>query len=267
MRRCIAPFAHKAVRYIHASSSSHYPRSVGRSVLDTFSEPAPPELRKTGLLLDEGPDVEADSVEDVPAGAHIFLGQQREILTFMRLIEHDIPNLVRWRKPFIPLSKATPLVVRTIDYGGEPHPATAKRVIVAPVAKLPLKTPEAVENFKLLAGTRWSPSPPRDSGISIEEDNGEHGFVKISCGDFPVPGMNLKWASDVLERLVVEAHVLNPKFASITPDTRHVYAKARKEHKEDYFDGRSGGRPSIRDFPKTWLEHVQPHRTTNIEVG
>lgn len=115
--------------------------------------------------------------------------------------------LTAFRKPFVPPTKDTPLVMRSISYGGEEHPATVKRVIVTPVAHLPLKDNAARHNLKLIAGSRWTPHPPRDSGIGTGEDGSEHGYVKVSCEDFPRPAMNLKWASDLIDRLVVEANV------------------------------------------------------------
>ena len=84
---------------------------------------------------------------------------------------------------------------------------TVKRVIVVPVAHLPLKDDAARHSLKLIAGTRWTPTPPRDSGISSDALGGEHGYVKISCEDFPRPAMNLKWASDALDRLIEESNV------------------------------------------------------------
>ena len=59
----------------------------------------------------------------------------------------------------------------------------------------------------LIAGSRWTPTPPRDSGIGSDEPGGEHGYVKIACEDFQRPAMNLKWASDALDRLIEEANV------------------------------------------------------------
>ena len=111
------------------------------------------------------------------------------------------------RKPFVPPTPKTPVIVRSIFYGGEEHPVTVKRVIVVPVAYLPLKDDAARHSLKLIAGTRWTPTPPRDSGTGSDEPGGEHGYVKISCEDFPRPAMNLKWASDALDRLVEEANV------------------------------------------------------------
>ena len=91
---------------------------------------------------------------------------------------------------------------------------TVKRVIVVPVAHLPLKDDAARHSLKLIAGTRWMPIPPRDSGIGSDEPGGEHGYIKISREDFPRPAMNLKWASDVLDRLIEEANVrLHSRFS------------------------------------------------------
>lgn len=94
-----------------------------------------------------------------------------------------------------------------MDYAGEKHPATVKRVIVVPVAHLNLESDDAIHKLKLLAGPRWSPHPPADSGVGTQEAGGEHGYIKIACEDFPRPAMNLKWASDTLDRLISEANV------------------------------------------------------------
>lgn len=116
----------------------------------------------------------------------------------------------RWlafRKPFAPPTPENPVVVRSISYGGEEHPVAVKRVIVVPVAHLPLKDDDARHSLKLIAGSRWTLIPPRDSGIGSDEPGGEHGYVKIACEDFQRPAMNLKWASDALDRLIEEANV------------------------------------------------------------
>lgn len=84
---------------------------------------------------------------------------------------------------------------------------TAKRSVVVPVAHLPLRNEVAFHRAKLLAGVRWMPEPPRDSGISADEDAAKHGFIKIACEDFPRANMNLKWISDTLDKLVLEANV------------------------------------------------------------
>ena len=103
-----------------------------------------------------------------------------------------------------------------MSYGGEEHPAAKKRTIVTPVALLPLKDDLARHRFKVLAGPRWSVEPPKDSGLGRDEDVGKHGYFKISCEDFPEASQNLKWASDRLDRLLVEANVGNTLSAAVT---------------------------------------------------
>ncbi|RPD81912.1 hypothetical protein L226DRAFT_475371 [Lentinus tigrinus ALCF2SS1-7] len=192
--------------------------------------------------------------DDAPEPMHKALQQQREMLYYLRLIEHEMPKLVAYRKPFVPPDSSNPLIIRSVSYGGEPHPAAAKRTIVVPVAKLPLKNADAIHKFKVLAGVRWTPDPPADSGIGSEESGHEHGYFKISCEDFPKDAMNLKWASDTLDRLLAAANDLKEeKFADIPVDTRHVEAKTRKAKKGGHIYGKQTHRPSIRDFPKEWL--------------
>lgn len=100
----------------------------------------------------------------------------------------------------------SPLIVRAIEYGGEDHPATSKRVVVVAVDELPLTDKDSVHKFKILAGPRWSLKPPTNSGVGDLTPWG-NGFVKISCEDFLYPAQNLKWISDTLDRLIREANV------------------------------------------------------------
>ncbi|KAH9944149.1 ribosomal protein S24/S35, mitochondrial, conserved domain-containing protein [Epithele typhae] len=179
--------------------------------------------------------------------------QQREKLHYMRLIEHEMPKLVAYRKAFVPPTDSSPLVVRRVSYGGEEHPATTKRSIVAPVAKLPLKNAHALHKFKLLAGVRWTPTAPADAGLSVSECQSEHGFFKISCEEFKAPAMNLKWASDALDRLVDEANDTKETFADIPIDTRHVESRIRKSKKGGHIYGKQTHQPTLKDFPEEWL--------------
>ncbi|KAF8230647.1 hypothetical protein L208DRAFT_1280777 [Tricholoma matsutake] len=190
--------------------------------------------------------------DDSASAGHLMLRQQRQVLYYLRLIEHEMPKLVAYRKPFIPPTSTTPLIVRSLDYAGEDHPVTAKRVIVISVDQLPLRDAKAVHKIKLLAGPRWTPNPPADAGVSGLEV-WQNGFIKISCEDFPKPAMNLKWASDTLDRLIVEANNSKDTFHTVPLDLRHVYTKARKTKKGDHLRGRIFERPSILDFPKEWL--------------
>ena len=91
-------------------------------------------------------------------------------------------------------------------------PISAKRVLLTPVAGLPLADAEAIHRLKLLAGPRWSPGRPgADEGNEGynggDEMIGREGWVKISEERFRNPKMNRKSASDMLERLVEAANV------------------------------------------------------------
>src|SRR5882672_8741190 len=101
------------------------------------------------------------------------------------------PRLITYssefREKFLPPSSDRPLVVRTIDYCGEEHRATAKRSAATSVSDLPLRDDDARHAVKLLAGPRWSLHPPSDSGIAVNEEVDCHGYIKISCEDFPQP--------------------------------------------------------------------------------
>lgn len=270
-----------STRHLHASACISYRGNKYRSVL-----PSDP-------LEDEEKDLVMDEVETLPHNTSLgsyALRQQRQLLYYMRLIEHELPQLVgeshrsssalskpnlrqtAFRKPFVPPPPSHPLVLRSITFGGEDHPVLRKRTIVTPVSRLPLKNKAAIHKFKLVAGVRWTPDLPKDAGFGPAEDeeDGEHGYFKISCEDFPEPAMNLKWASDILDKLIAEANVsqlsilcyqeLNysvqnaeDTFADVPLDPSHVIAKIRKAGKGDHVWKRGAKRPSIRDFPKEWL--------------
>jgi small subunit ribosomal protein S35 len=121
----------------------------------------------------------------------------------------------------------TPLVVRSISYGGEEHPVTVKRALTVAVSQLPLKDKRAIYKFRLLAGVRWTPTPPKDSGIKLGE-SAEHGYVKISCEDFPEPAMNLKWVSDRLDDLINEANVRSFSPLISNPGLREACAERER---------------------------------------
>ena len=182
-----------------------------------------------------------------------------------------------FRKPFVHPTSETPLVVRSMSYGGEEHPVTVKRAVTVAVSQLPLNNKHAIYKLRLLAGPRWTPTPPKDSGIKLGE-NAEHGYVKISCEDFPEPAMNLKWVSDRLDDLINEANVRvssilifpdysltsgsqneSDSFKDIPVDRRHLEARLAKAKsgklKRDLAGGvgRYSSPPSIKDFPESWL--------------
>ncbi|KAH9487028.1 37S ribosomal protein S24, mitochondrial [Psilocybe cubensis] len=189
---------------------------------------------------------------DSPTAGHIILQNERQMLHYMRLIEHEMPKLVAYRKPFVPPSADKPLIVRSVHYQGEQHPVSLKRVIVAPVDALPLKDDSAVHKAILLAGPRWSPVPHADSGVSGNELWG-NGYIKIACEDFPKASQNLKWASDTLDKLVAEANNSADTFSDVPIDARHLVSKIRKAKGGDHRGNRPFNRTTIHDFPEEWL--------------
>ncbi|KAL0575825.1 37S ribosomal protein S24, mitochondrial [Marasmius crinis-equi] len=246
---------------------------------------SPPALaaRRSEELLDDE-DMEellADEYDDDDSASagHMMLREHRQTLYYLRLIEHEMPKLVgpyshrrrnllvhmpnlplsAFRKPFEPL-KSDALIVRSIDYGGEDHPAIKKRVVTVAVDSLPLRDQDAVHKFKLLAGPRWTLRPPTDGGVSGLENWG-NGFVKISCEDFPQPSQNLKWISDTLDKLIEEANDPKDKFKDVPLEIRHIYSKARKAKKGEHLRGRLYDRPTIHDFPQEWLPDPAPSDT------
>ncbi|KDN41269.1 hypothetical protein RSAG8_07538, partial [Rhizoctonia solani AG-8 WAC10335] len=200
-----------------------------------------------------GPDVGNDPT----SMGHRLIRERRELLHYLRLIEYDVPRLSRFKKPFQPPSSKSPLSIRTFSYGGEPHAAEHKAILVVPVSQMGLKSPEAIHNFKLLAGVRWSEAPPRDAGFSLGEVGNpsfaEHGYIKISSEHFPEVRMNAKWCSDMLDELIKQANdSLKDSFADLPLDTRHLNSQKIKRRQGGHSFGQTK-RATIRDFPQEWL--------------
>ncbi|KAG6862394.1 hypothetical protein C0995_011834 [Termitomyces sp. Mi166 len=236
------------------SASSHRLFSASSSVLARRVKP------EEKLTADQAFDLLEDDFDDddTTSAGHLMLREQRRVLYYLRLIEHEMPKLVAYRKPYIPPTSETPLVVRSLDYAGEEHPATAKRVVVVAVDQLPLRGASAIHKLKLLAGPRWTPNPPTDAGVQKDASWG-NGYVKISCENFATPAMNLKWASDTLDRLILEANRNPGTFKDVPVDLRHVRSKIEKAKRGDHLRGRLLNRPSIADFPKAWLPTDSSH--------
>lgn len=189
---------------------------------------------------------------DATSAGHLLLRRDRQVLYYLRLIENEFPELVSasnlsWnaglpliqlfshpelRKPFTPPTNR-PLIVRSIDYAGEKHPVTAKRTVVVAIGQLPLKNVDAVHKFKVLAGVRWTPDPPKDGGVGPRETGREHGFIKISCEDFPQPAQNLKWISDVIDKLIAEANV-SAMFCQFALEIYLLLTRIQKRHSQIY---------------------------------
>ncbi|KAI0274765.1 mitochondrial ribosomal subunit protein-domain-containing protein [Gloeopeniophorella convolvens] len=258
----LRPFHSSAVRAFPRRAPAQSGPDIPLAVSDAaqLEDITPEDYRaaQLGTRAEYSADDLVENENDTTSAGHLYLLQQRQNLHYLRLIEHEMPKLVAFRKPFVAPTGETPLAVRSLSYGGEEHPATVKRSVTAPVSLLPLKDKNAIYKFRLLAGVRWTPTPPKDSGIKLGE-SAEHGYVKIACEDFPEPSMNLKWVSDRLDDLIKEANNDGDRFKDVPIDRRHLEAKERKAKKGKLKRDMAGGSgryaspPSIRDFPKSWL--------------
>ena len=156
-------------------------------------------------------------------------------------------------------------------YQGEEHPDARKVVLDVPVHELfgdrALQSVSAKYKFLLLAGARWLPADAavvarvNDARAKGEAELGEAlggadlGTVKIASRRMPHQSQNMKWCSDVLDRMIDEANVCRaplrhsrqkpPSFSDVPLDPR-PYIKSNSR----------GGRTRIAsadDFPMHWL--------------
>ncbi|KAJ4002406.1 mitochondrial ribosomal subunit protein-domain-containing protein [Lentinula boryana] len=248
LRRAVfrpAPFRAPLYTRLHLARNFHASCSVSAAQRSVKSEELVEDYEAEDML-----DYDFDD-DDTTSAGHLMLREQRQTLYYLRLIEHEMPKLVAYRKPFV-VPKNSPLITRSLEYGGEDHPATSKRVVVVAVDDLPMTDKHSVHKIKLLAGPRWSLKPPANSGVSDLKSWG-NGFIKISCEDFLYPAQNLKWISDTLDRLIGEANNKKDTFADVPQDVRHIYSVARKAKLGEHLRGRVHARPTIRDFPQDWL--------------
>lgn len=109
-------------------------------------------------------------------------------------------------------------IISQVDLGDPESAYNFKRVMIAPVASLPLKGPDAIQRFKVLAGPRWTPGPPGRGemgtkaahglpSVAEEDKLGKDGYIKIAEERYPEPNMNRKSLNDMLVRLVEAANV------------------------------------------------------------
>lgn len=107
-----------------------------------------------------------------------------------------------YQNKFQPPPASHHIRLRVQDYMGEPHPANNKVTLSLSIPKLGLSSSEA-HNFKLIAGPRW--------------DSTNDTFT-ISCDSEQSREGNVKWCSDVLERLISEAKVIVLSLTSALTD-------------------------------------------------
>lgn len=128
-----------------------------------------------------------------------------------------------FRQPYNPPDKSSFLRFRFQHYQGEEHPASRKVVLSVPVSTLfetgALRTPQARHKFLLLAGSRYDSMAGRKHETQQTASDGEAsnkslGEVNISCELMPSERQNMKWCSDVLDKLIEEANVSAVQSAS-----------------------------------------------------
>ncbi|WFC93389.1 37S ribosomal protein S24, mitochondrial [Malassezia brasiliensis] len=198
--------------------------------------------------------------DDIPTFGHVKLQKQRQMLDYYRLLQHEVPQLAQFREPFTPAPASDVLTFELTHYQGEAHPGARKAVLHAEVRELfrasQLTAPAAQIKFLLLAGARWRPAnvqvvealnAARAQGTEALQralDTPDLGTLKISCADYPHETQNMKWCSDVLDRMLSEAQA-TPTFDDVPLDVR-PYIKS---------EARGGRLPMARaaDFPKEWL--------------
>lgn len=180
--------------------------------------------------------------DDIPTYGHLYLGRQRELLKYKRILQWELPKLageflflfghaftllahtiyfwasfLAFRKEFVPPSKENMLRFRSLNYQGEAHPATRKSVVTVQVKDLfesgKLDSSLAARRkLLLLAGVRWDPMGEEinyEDLRLLEKEAIEKGLgmIKISSERFPEERMNLKWCSDTIDKLIEEANV------------------------------------------------------------
>ncbi|WVQ86133.1 hypothetical protein IAT38_008301 [Cryptococcus sp. DSM 104549] len=163
---------------------------------------------------------------------------------------------------FVP--PTAPIRVKTsIDLAHPDHKFFTKTVLLVPVARLPLPTPEAVHRFKLLAGPRWSPSKPGSAEFFADESvDGKEGWVKISEERFENSVQNRRAASDILDRLVEAAsNPESPLPADVPLDYRHLISRHRKKGRKNAYTWAPGQTTmprrqkvgGVQGFPLEWV--------------
>lgn len=161
--------------------------------------------------------------DDIPTHGHMKLQKQRQLLEYYRLLQNELPQLKQFHEPFEPAPASHILNFQFTHYQGEAHPGARKVVLNVDIKDLfganVLKTPAAKHKFLLLAGARWQ--APNFAAVQTLNDalaSGSDalakayesqplGSLKISCSANPHESQNMKWCSDVLDRMIAEAQV------------------------------------------------------------
>jgi small subunit ribosomal protein S35 len=110
--------------------------------------------------------------------------------------------LIEHAKPFVPPTDSQILRFKTHNYMGEPHPVESKCVLNVKVDLLGLNDQER-HKLLVLSGPRYNP---------------ESGELTLSSEKFPYVNQNKKYLSDLLDKLIAEAKVIEMGAFSIMMD-------------------------------------------------
>lgn len=106
-----------------------------------------------------------------------------------------------------PSAKQSIRIRSTIDLSYPISSAHRKSVLVAPIDSLPLKSKDARQRIKLLAGPRWTPGYPGKHESAAHQGGSNDGWIKISEERFPDARTNRWNVGQTLEKLVEAANV------------------------------------------------------------
>lgn len=200
------------------------PRSLHTSVrrlADDISKDMERVLTQDTMPLNKLPSYRYDDISTI---GHLRLQKERQMLKYYRLVANEFPKLKELSEPFTPPPASSFLTFKFTHYQGEAHPDTRKVVLTFAVKDMfgsdALPTPLARHKFLLLAGPRWKPPTPEfvtqwndalqagpDALEALWKNTDDLGSVKIASQNMPHEAQNMKWCSDVLDRMVSEAIV------------------------------------------------------------
>lgn len=193
-------------------------------------------------LADSDETGEPFQYDEYPTVAQDIVRDFRDQLEFNRKAAYELPQLAKFRKPYVPVShEEQPVVFKYTKYLGEDHPAERKVVLELKVADLKLKD-AAAHKFKLLAGPRYN----------------HHTDVFVMSSDrYLEAAQNQSYLSQILLDLIKESKASPKEFADLPLDTRHTdayEAKRRRKARKTY------------KFPQEW-ERLDEKEKKLVDLG
>jgi small subunit ribosomal protein S35 len=167
--------------------------------------------------------------DEYPSGAQDIVRDFRDLLEFNRKAAFELPQLVKFRKEYKPISKLNnPVTYKFTKFIGESHPGERKVVLSLKLSDLNFLNNFEKHKFKLISGSRY------DHKTDI--------FL-ISSDRYLEPAQNASFLSDVLDDLIKESKSNPEEFSNLPLDKRHTFAKYNKSQRKNH---------TIHKFPKEW---------------